>query len=119
MGCCTRAKLTTDGLGAQVYEAADAGEITEEEALFIVRSFLSAGLDTTVDLIGNALNCFAQYPDEWEKLRRDPDRIRAATREKAQQFWKDNEFRILEDLAMHVDNCIFTSAPRLFSQEPL
>ena len=81
MGCCTRPKLTTDGLGAQVYEAADAGEITEEEALFIVRSFLSAGLDTTVDLIGNALNCFAQYPDEWEKLRRDPDRIRAAIEE--------------------------------------
>ena len=55
MGCCTRPKLTTDGLGAQVYEAADAGEITEEEALFIVRSFLSAGLDTTVDLIAQLL----------------------------------------------------------------
>lgn len=81
MGCCTRPQLTQDGLGAQVYEAADAGEITEEEALFIVRSFLSAGLDTTVDVIGNALNCFAQNPSQWEKLRKDPSHMRAAIEE--------------------------------------
>ncbi len=81
MGCCTRANLTTDGLGAQVYQAADAGEISEEEALFIVRSFLSAGLDTTVDLIGNTLNCFARNPSEWDKLREDPSRMRAAIEE--------------------------------------
>lgn len=81
MACCTRDELSQDGLGAQTYEAADAGEIEEEEALFIVRSMLSAGLDTTVDVIGNALNCFAEHPAEWAKLHADPARVPAALEE--------------------------------------
>jgi cytochrome P450 len=81
MRCCTREELSPDGLGAQVYEAADAGEISEHEALFIVRSYLGAGLDTTVDTIGNALNCFATHSAEWEKLHREPGRARAAVEE--------------------------------------
>jgi len=81
MGCCLRSALSPDGLGAQVYEAADAGEVSEEEALFIVRSMLSAGLDTTVDAIGNALYCFASNPAEWDKLRADPARVREAIEE--------------------------------------
>lgn len=81
MNCCNRSELTEDGLGAQAYAAADAGEVTQEEALFIVRSMLSAGLDTTVDAIGNALNCFAANPSEWDKLRAEPPRARAALEE--------------------------------------
>jgi len=45
---CQRAALAPGGLGAQIYAAADAGELTEEEASLLVRSFLTAGLDTTV-----------------------------------------------------------------------
>ena len=81
MRCCTRAELRPDGLGAQAYKAADEGEVTEEEALFIVRSMLGAGLDTTIDAIGNALNCFAKHPGEWQKLRADHTRARAAVEE--------------------------------------
>lgn len=81
MNCCARDQLTGDGLGAQAYEAADAGDVSQEEALFIVRSMLSAGLDTTVDAIGNALNCFATHPAEWAKLRADPTRARGALEE--------------------------------------
>jgi hypothetical protein len=40
MAQCDRKALSPDGLGAQV----DAGELSEQEALIIVRSFLSAGL---------------------------------------------------------------------------
>ncbi len=78
MRCCTRDELSPDGLGAEVYAAADAGEISDHEALFIVRSYLGAGLDTTVDTIGNVLNCFATHAGEWDKLRRDPSRVRAS-----------------------------------------
>lgn len=81
MKCCTREELTTDGLGAQVYEAFDAGEISEHEALFIVRSYLGAGLDTTVDTIGNVINCFAEYSEQWTRLRDNPNRVRAAIEE--------------------------------------
>lgn len=69
---CARDRLTPDGLGAQIYAAADAGEITQAEAAMLVRSFLSAGVDTTVTGIGNALWCLSRHPDAWEKLRADP-----------------------------------------------
>jgi cytochrome P450 len=81
MKCCTREELSTDGLGAQVYEAFDNGEISEQEALFIIRSYLGAGLDSTVDTIGNVINCFAAYPEQWTKLRQNPSRLRAAIEE--------------------------------------
>jgi hypothetical protein len=69
---CSRAALAPDGLGADIYNAVEAGEATEEEAALLVRSFLSAGLDTTVAAIGSALYLLAANPGEWRKLRADP-----------------------------------------------
>lgn len=59
MSACARSRLRPDGMGAIIYEAADAGDITQEEAGLLIRSFLSAGVDTTVTGIGNALWCLA------------------------------------------------------------
>ncbi|PHR21414.1 MAG: cytochrome [Hoeflea sp.] len=78
---CARDRLTEDGLGAMVYAAADAGEITSEEAGMLVRSFLSAGVDTTVTGIGNALWCFSQNPSQWDALLEDPKLARPAFEE--------------------------------------
>lgn len=72
---CTREKLTRDGIGATFFAAADAGEITEHEAAMLVRSLLSAGVDTTVTGIGNALWCLANNPEEYEKLKADPGNL--------------------------------------------
>jgi cytochrome P450 len=71
MASCRRENLAPGGFGAQIYEAADAGEITEQQAGMLVRSFLSAGLDTTVSALGNAVHLFATEPDQWEALRAD------------------------------------------------
>jgi 4-methoxybenzoate monooxygenase (O-demethylating) len=73
---CSRAALAPDSLGAQIYQAVEAGEATEEEAALLVRSFLSAGLDTTIAAIGGALYLLAANPDEWRKLRADPSLAR-------------------------------------------
>jgi cytochrome P450 len=67
-----REALTDDGLGAEIYAAADAGEITEEQAGLLVRTFLSAGVDTTVFGIGFALHSLMQNPDQWALLRAQP-----------------------------------------------
>ena len=75
---CQRAALAPGGLGAQIYAAADTGELTEEQASLLVRSFLTAGLDTTVVGLGNALFCLAQHPEQWQRLRQDPSQARAA-----------------------------------------
>lgn len=78
---CRRERLSEDGLGVLIYGDADQGEITEEEAGMLVRSFLSAGVDTTVTGIGNALWCFARNPDEWERLKAEPKLARPAFEE--------------------------------------
>ncbi|MCV4632917.1 hypothetical protein OFB83_30415, partial [Escherichia coli] len=57
---CRRENLAPGGMGAQIHEAADTGEITKEEAPLLVRSLLTAGLDTTVNGIGAAIHCLAR-----------------------------------------------------------
>ena len=78
---CLRENLDPDGLGARIYAAADAGEIPPEAAPMLVRSLLSAGLDTTVHGLGAALYCLARFPEEFEKLRADPSLARNAFEE--------------------------------------
>ena len=68
---CERTALRPGSLGAEVYKHADTGDITEQEAALLVRSFLSAGIDTTIFALGNALLCFAEHPAEWQKLRQE------------------------------------------------
>jgi cytochrome P450 len=81
MSKCSRAALAPDGLGKQIFNAVDAGELTEAEAGMLVRSFLSAGIDTTVYGLGNALYCFATYPEQWTVLRENPNLIRGSFEE--------------------------------------
>jgi 4-methoxybenzoate monooxygenase (O-demethylating) len=78
---CRREALAPGGLGAEIYRAADAGDVAPEEAALLVRSFLSAGLDTTVAAIGSALLLFAENPGEWQKLRADRGLARSAFEE--------------------------------------
>ncbi len=75
---CSRAALAPGGLGSQVYEAVETGEITEHEAGMLVRSLLSAGLDTTMNGIASALYCFASFPEQWQVLRENPKLVRSA-----------------------------------------
>src|SRR6266566_5542524 len=81
MSKCSRAALTPDGLGMQIFAAVDSGELTELEAGMLVRSFLSAGIDTTVYGLGNALYCFTRYGEQWTILRENPSLIRLAFEE--------------------------------------
>lgn len=69
---CKRDVLTKTGFGAFLYAAADAGELTDEEAGMLVRTLLSAGLDTTIFTLGNALESFCAHPDQWEIFKNDP-----------------------------------------------
>lgn len=75
---CQKAALAPDGLGVKIFEAVDSGLFTEMEAATLVRSFLSAGIDTTANAIGLALHCFASFPDQWELVAGDPSLSRGA-----------------------------------------
>ena len=66
---CAREALSPDGIGAAIWAAVDTGEVAKEEAPLLVRSLLSAGLDTTIIGIGNGLYAFAANPQQWQALR--------------------------------------------------
>jgi 4-methoxybenzoate monooxygenase (O-demethylating) len=78
---CSRSSLRPDGLGALIYAGVDAGEVTEDEAALLVRSFLSAGLDTTVSALALGVLDFARCPGQWQALRQDPSLARNAFEE--------------------------------------
>jgi 4-methoxybenzoate monooxygenase (O-demethylating) len=69
---CRRDSLKAGGWGMAVYEAVERGECTELEAERLVRSFLSAGVDTTINGLANMLYAFSLFPEQWSRLREDP-----------------------------------------------
>jgi cytochrome P450 len=76
MDHCQRSALRPGGLGDQIFDAADAGQITLEQAPMLVRSFLSAGVDTTINGIANLLLTLARNPEEYAKLHANPSLAR-------------------------------------------
>lgn len=81
-----RQHLKPGGFGMILYQCADAGEITEDEAHKLVRSMLTAGVDTTVNGIGAALYSLARFPEQWKKMCADPARLAKAAFEEAVRF---------------------------------
>ncbi|WP_228002827.1 cytochrome P450 [Nocardia australiensis] len=75
---CERQSLSPDGFGAKIWEASDRGELTADQAPLVVRSLLSAGIDTTVHGVAAILHAFATHPNEWQRLRSEPQLVRRA-----------------------------------------
>jgi len=75
---CARDRLSDGGFGAQVWAAADHCDLTQEQAPLVVRSLLTAGVDTTVNGIGALLYAFATNPEQWRRVQRDPALVRNA-----------------------------------------
>jgi cytochrome P450 len=78
---CRPENLAPDGMGAQIHARARAEGFSVEDGAMLVRSFLSAGVDTTVHGLGNALLCFGTHPDQYDVLRADPGLARGAFEE--------------------------------------
>jgi cytochrome P450 len=75
---CGRDVLAPEGFGADIWAASDRGDITPEQAPLIVRSLLTAGVDTTVHGLSAVLYAFATHPDQWARLRAEPSLARVA-----------------------------------------
>ncbi|HEY3843608.1 MAG TPA: cytochrome P450 [Acidimicrobiales bacterium] len=67
--------------GAGIQRAADRGEIERQRCPMLFIDYLAPSLDTTISAIGNAVWLFATHPDQWQYLREEPDRIKAAFNE--------------------------------------
>jgi cytochrome P450 len=76
-----RANLAPEGLGAALYAAADAGELTLAEAQRLVRIFPTAAVDSTITTLVNGLHLLAARPDQWQLLHANPECARDAFEE--------------------------------------
>lgn len=75
---CDRDAIDPDGIGAEIFRAADRGQVTMDEAKLLLQTVLSAGADTTYLTMANAIRAWALFPDQYEKLRADPKLLRNA-----------------------------------------
>ena len=73
---CRREALSDDGFGSAIWAAADRGEVTPQQAPLLVRSLLTAGVDTTVHALSAVLYAFSTNPDQWARLVADPSLAR-------------------------------------------
>jgi 4-methoxybenzoate monooxygenase (O-demethylating) len=66
---CQPEAFRPDSIGRRIHEAAAASGYSVPEAALIMRSLLSAGVETTVNGIANALLAFARNPAAWQSIR--------------------------------------------------
>ena len=59
----------------------DSGRLTERETLNLLRLLMSAGTETTANLVGNGLLALLRHPEQLQRLRHDPSLIPAAVEE--------------------------------------
>jgi 4-methoxybenzoate monooxygenase (O-demethylating) len=78
---CNRENLAPGSLGMAMYEAADAGQVTPQEAKLLVGILLSAAADTTVLTLANSIRAFCEFPDQYQLVRKDPSLVKAAFEE--------------------------------------
>ena len=71
-----RDALEPDGFGMLLFKAADEGKITADEAKLLLLTILSAGTDTTYITMANAMRAWAEYPEEFNKVKENPKLIR-------------------------------------------
>ncbi len=66
---CLEENIDVDGLAKDIYRST--AEKSEEDQLagMLVRSLLSAGIDTTVSAIGNLLWCFTDNPEQFQLVK--------------------------------------------------
>jgi cytochrome P450 len=76
--CCDRDNLADGGIGMVLYGLADDGVVTQAEAKLLLQIVLSAGADTTILTMANAMRAFALFPEQYDKVRADLSLVRVA-----------------------------------------
>ena len=71
-------QLKPGSLGRAIFEAGERGTIRPEQCGMLLMAYLSAGLDTTINSIAFAVKLFAEEPEQWDKLRENPDLVKQA-----------------------------------------
>lgn len=74
-------ELAPGSMGRAIYDAAADGRIDPESCVPLMSAYVTAGLDTTINAISNAVYYFAAHPGQWDMVRASPRMIPAAFNE--------------------------------------
>lgn len=77
----TRDALKPGGLARRIFDVAPEKGFSEPEAAQLMRDYINPSLDTTVSALGFAAYFFARNPDQWERMRAEPDFVPNAVEE--------------------------------------
>lgn len=78
---CVPGKLKPDGWAAQIWAAAERGEIRPEQCPIMMNDYVGPSLDTTIFATQAAIRLFADNPDQWDILKSNPSKIPNAINE--------------------------------------
>lgn len=70
-----RDEMDPDGWAAALFNAADEGKLSAEEAQNMLMDYTAPALDTTINGLSSALYLLGKNPEQWQLLRENPDRI--------------------------------------------
>jgi cytochrome P450 len=74
-------KLDPDGWAAELYAAADSGDVPRDKCPFMMIDYVTPSLDTTIYAVSNAIRLFAEHPGQWDLVRADASMIPHAINE--------------------------------------
>ena len=70
-----------DDLTTALAQAADAGQITERDAYYLLEELLGASVDNTANTAGLAVHSLAEHPEQWDALHTQPELTASAVEE--------------------------------------
>lgn len=70
-----------DLLSEMIAAEEEGDRLTEDEIVVNANLLVSAGFETTMNLVGNAVLALLRHPDQLDRLRREPELIRTAVEE--------------------------------------
>ena len=76
-----RSKAPQDDLISQLISAEHAGKINEDEFISTCMLILMAGHGSTIDAMGSGMHALLRFPEQMQRLRRDPSLIGTAVQE--------------------------------------
>jgi cytochrome P450 len=76
-----RSELPPRSMAAGILDAAARGDIEDSRCPMLMIDYLAPSLDTTISALGNAVWLLSTHPDQWQRLRDDPSRVKHAFNE--------------------------------------
>jgi cytochrome P450 len=77
----SRQGVLPDSIAEMLFKAEDEGQLDEGVASNVVRSFVGGGTDSTIAGIGLTLHQLAKNPQQWQFVRDEPSKVKAAFEE--------------------------------------